>query len=184
MAPPLLVSFRAGDVGSWRVESVRPVIGDPLAPASRLDVAEGSPAAVAEPPVAWTLRGFTSNERYVERAERAALTAVQAPLGRPTATRAALIPIRKSAAWWELTQDERRSVLETRSRHIAIGLRYLPAVARRLHHCRDLGEAFDFVTWFEYPPDAAGAFEDLVGELRRTEEWSYVEREVDIRLSR
>jgi len=39
---------------------------------------------------------------------------------------------------------------------------------------------------FEYAPaDAdADAFEELVGRLRATEEWAYVDREVDIRLSR
>lgn len=64
------------------------------------------------------------------------------------------------------------------------GLKYLPAVARRLHHCRDLGEGepFDFLTWFEYAPSDAAAFEALVAELRATEEWAYVEREVDIRV--
>ena len=111
--------------------------------------------------------------------------AKQEGLGRPACTRAALIPIRKNAAWWALTQDERRQVFEAQSQHIAIGLRYLPAIARRLHHCRDLGpdEPFDFLTWFEYTPADAGAFEDLVGKLRASPEWRFVEREVDIRLS-
>jgi hypothetical protein len=61
---------------------------------------------------------------------------------------------------------------------------HLPAVARRLHHSRDLGQAFDFLTWFEYAPQYAEAFETLVSELRATEEWKYVEREVDVRLVR
>ncbi len=130
------------------------------------------------------LRGTTSNERYVERPERAALVAGQPALGRLEATCAALIPVRKSPAWWDLTQDERRVVLEDRSHHIATGLEYLPAVARRLHHGRDLGEEFDFLTWFEFAPSDADAFEELVGRLRATEEWAYVDREVDIRLSR
>ncbi|MCP5809994.1 chlorite dismutase family protein, partial [Klebsiella pneumoniae] len=89
------------------------------------------------------------------------------------ATRAALIPIRKTQAWWDLAQDERRAIFEERSRHIGIGLDYLPAVARRLHHARELGEPFDFLTWFEYAPEHAGAFEDMVDKLRRTEEWRY-----------
>ncbi len=38
------------------------------------------------------------------------------------------------------------------------------------------------VSWFEYAPGDAAAFEDLVGALRATEEWRYVEREVDLRL--
>ena len=60
----------------------------------------------------------------------------------------------------------------------------LPAVARRLHHCRDLGtdEPFDFVTYFEYDENDVGVFDTLVGRLRGTEEWRYVDREVDIRL--
>ena len=84
--------------------------------------------------------------------------------------------------WWELTQDERRMIFEERSHHIAVGLRYLPKIARRLYHCHDLGEPFDFLTWFEYAPTDGEVFEELVGTLRETEEWTYVEREIDIRL--
>ena len=70
------------------------------------------------------------------------------------------------------------------SRHISIGLEYLPGVARRLYHCREFGESFDFLTWFEYPPSESGAFERLVERLRATREWHYVNRELDIRLVR
>jgi chlorite dismutase len=132
--------------------------------------------------VAWVLRGVTSNERYVSRHEQEALEAVQQPLGRPGCTRAVLIPITKSAAWWELPQDERRAIFEERSGHIATGLQYLPAIARRLHHGRDLGEPFDFLTWFEFAPADEGDFDELLGRLRASDEWAYVEREVEIRL--
>lgn len=182
MAAPILVSFCAGDVGDWRIERIDAVAGDGLAPGERLAIIEGVETTPATG--AWRLQGFTSNERYVERRERVALTTVQQPLGRLAATRAAFIPIRKSEAWWDLTQDERRDILEERSHHIAVGLEYLPAVARRLHHSRDLGEPFDFLTWFEYAPENAAAFEEMVGRLRATDEWSFVEREVDVRLSR
>jgi hypothetical protein len=83
-----------------------------------------------------------------------------------------------------LAQDERRTIFEEQSRHIRIGLDYLPAVARRLHHCRELGEAFDFLTWFEYDPEHAQAFEDMVARLRDTPEGRYVDREVYIRMRR
>ena len=131
-----------------------------------------------------SLRGVTSHERYVTRAEKTKLAASQPELGRPEATAAAFIPIRKSAAWWALTQDERRAVFEESSAHIRIGLDYLPAVARRLHHCRDLPEnaPFDFLTWFEFTPGDAVAFDELLHRLRETPEWRYVEREVDVRL--
>jgi len=148
----------------------------------RLSLIEGRHPVAPEAAV-WILRGVTSHERYVTRAERDALTEKQASLGRPEASRAALIPIRKSEAWWNLSQEERRSIFEEHSHHIGIGLDYIPAVARRLHHCRDLGEPFDFLTWFEYAPTAAATFEQLVARLRATEEWAYVEGEIDIRLT-
>ena len=97
---------------------------------------------------------------------------------------AALIPIKKSDTWWELTQDERRRIFEDKSHHIASSMRFLPAIARQLYHCRDFGQPFDFLTWFEFAPADAEAFEELVGTLRSTEEWSFVEREVDVRLER
>ena len=182
VVPPLSVSFAAGEHGTWEIERIVAVRGQALDDAPRLAVLEGPQAAPAD--TIWVLRGTTSNERYVERLERQALVARQAPLGRPEATCAALIPISKSPEWWELTQDERRAIIEARSRHIEIGLSYLPAVARRLHHGRDLHEEFDFLTWFEFAPNGLGAFEELVGRLRETEEWAYVEREVDIRVTR
>ena len=184
MAPPLFVAFTAGAEGLWRIDRVAPVIGPNLPPAARLAVTEGR-AAGAPGDAAWHLNGVTSHPRYTSRDELGALRARQEGLARPAATCAALIPVRKTEAWWDLAQDERRAILEERSRHIALGLEYLPQVARRLHHCRELsGEPFDFLTWFEYAPADAAAFEDLVARLRQTEEWRYVDREVDVRLSR
>jgi chlorite dismutase len=175
--------FTGGNTGAWNILSIAPVIGESLKPASHLGIAPSASLGGA-PATPWQLRGVTSHVRYVERAEKIALTSVQAGLGRPEATRAALIPIRKSPAWWELTQEERRKIFEDKSHHIAASLKYLPAIARQLYHCRDLGEPFDFLTWFEYAPEYATMFEDLVGVLRATEEWTYVAREVDIRLAR
>jgi chlorite dismutase len=184
MPAPLLVTFAAGETGPWRIVQNKAVTGAGLGAASHLAVNEG---AMDDVRAAWRLRGVTSNTRYTTKAETDALRARQQGLGRGNATCAALIPIRKSAAWWDLAQDERRAILEERSRHIAIGLDYLPAVARRLHHCRDLAggaEPFDFLTWFEYAPQDESAFEALVGKLRATEEWRFVEREADVRLVR
>jgi hypothetical protein len=184
---PRLFTFVGGSSGTWQVEQTRPVVGESLPAAAALSVVAAGPGdAASDVGAAWRLRGIVSNERYVERAEKDALVARQEALGRPACTRAALIPIRKNAAWWALTQGERRDVFEAQSQHIAIGLRYLPAIARRLHHCRDLSpdEPFDFLTWFEYAPADAGAFEDLVGTLRDSPEWRFVDREVDVRLAR
>jgi len=167
----------------WMIDRIAAVRGEPLGGAARLARIEGAEFQPA-PESAWSLAAVRSNDRYLERAEKDRLVAVQEDLGRPPSTLAALIPIRKNAAWWAMTQDERRAVFEARSRHIAIGFEYLPAVARRLYHARDVGGPFDFLTWFEFAPAAAGAFDELVGRLRETEEWRYVDREVEVRLRR
>jgi hypothetical protein len=182
---PRLFTFVGGKMGQWSVVSVKAVIGDPLPGVERLNIVTGAVAALPEGGQ-WMLRGVTSNDRYVTRDEKDRLIEKQAALGRPQATQMALIPIRKNAKWWALTQDERRALFEEKSKHVTIGLKYLPGVARRLHHCRDLGdsEPFDFLTLFDFAKTDAKAFDDMVAELRDTEEWKFVEREVDIRLVR
>jgi len=176
-----VVTFIGGATGPWQVVKMDAVVGPTLEQVTRLAISEGNLAALPSEG-GWLLRGVTSNERYVTRKEKEALIARQPDLGRPEATCAALVPIGKSASWWNLMQDERRRIFETQSHHIKTGIKYLPAVARRLYHCRDLGEPFDFLTWFEYAPADAAAFEQLVAALRKSEEWRYVEREIDIRL--
>lgn len=177
-------AFVGGTEGPWRVERVDAVIGPALKRVERVQVVSDPSATGSFDGSTWVLRGAASYERYVRRPEQDALAARSPQLGRPEATRAALIPISKSPAWWALPQDERREIFEERSHHIAIGLVHLPAIARRLHHGRDLGEPFDFITWFEYAPADAEVFENLLTRLRRIEHWSYVTREVDIRLVR
>lgn len=183
MPPPLLVTFAAGQSGTWRIDRIHAVCGEALPAAERLWVTEGQ-AVPQQGGISWQLCGTTSNPRYSTRAELNTMAARQEALHRPAATKAALIPIRKTDVWWAMAQDERRTILEERSRHIAIGLEYLPAVARRLHHSRELGQPFDFLTWFEFEPAHEDGFEELVRRLRHTEEWRYVDRELDIRLTR
>ena len=175
--------FVGGTRGRWAVTRMTTICGDGLEPTGFVDVTNADPP-VRPDGAAWVLRGFTSNLRYATAAEVGALRAIQPPLDRPEATCAALIPLRKSAPWWDLPQDERRAIFEETSHHTAIGLEYLPPIARRLHHCRDLGEPFDFVTWFEFAPGHAPAFDALLCRLRETREWRFVEREVEIRLRR
>ena len=170
----MFTTFRGGQSGAWRIISLAAVKGAPLAavPRCRWWHSEAIALPLLPSQTSWRLAGVASHLRYVERAEKTQLAEVQAGLGRPEASCAALIPIRKSAAWWELTQEERRQIFEDQSHHIAASLKYLPAIARQLYHCRDLGEPFDFLTWFEYAPEHVELFEELVGMLRATEEWS------------
>ncbi len=101
----LLHTFVGGTIGTWRVERIQAITGSTLPSVPRLSIFEGNQAATLERSI-WLLRGVTSYERYLHKMERSALVVQQAELGRLEATRAALIPIKKSTAWWELAQDE------------------------------------------------------------------------------
>jgi chlorite dismutase len=176
----MTIDFIGGHIGQWEVVRIQSVKGESIDVVPKLQI-ENSTALKSTKGI-WSLRGFSSNVRYTEKAEKEQLHAIQQDLNRPEATCAALIPIHKNEVWWMLAQDERRTIFENKSHHTATGLRYLPAIARKLYHCRDIGEPFDFLTWFEYAPKYSEAFEELVDTLRKTEEWKYVDREIDIRL--
>ena len=184
-ANPRAFSFIAGGEGGLRVLSHTTLSGPPLA---RADAIQMVPGVVADLPAGavWALHGVATNDRYTTREEKSELMAKQAPIGRAEATSSALILLRKNAEWWAMTQDERRQILEAQSHHIAIGMRYLPAVARRLLHCRDLDQEapFDFLGFLDFAPADAAAFDDMLAQLRATREWSFMDREIDIRLTR
>ena len=97
-----LFTFVGGKLGDWSVMKTKAVVGDSLPVAEKLDVVHG-PVSFLPDGAEWVLRGVTSNVRYVTLAEKDLLVAKQADLGRPEATRATLIPIRKSSAWWGST---------------------------------------------------------------------------------
>lgn len=188
MPAPVLATFAfRSEPAPFRIDAMRAVRGAALAPAAYLAVHESTTThalAPGAPEPLYVLRGSTGNLRYTKNDEKLALAKIPPVLGRAEATRASVIPIRKSEAWWDLPQDERRAILEERSRHITIGLDYVAAIARRLYHSRELGEPFDFVTWFEYAPADADRFAELLAALRASEEWKYVEREVQVDLTR
>lgn len=177
-----IYDFNGNTSGEWEVISTTTVHGDSIASVSHLTK---TPSNLVQPKTGiWTFKGIVSNLRYTEKEDKDQLVSIQEDLGRPNATLAAFIPIRKSEAWWNLAQDERRKIMENKSQHTHTGMKYLPAIARKLFHSRDIGEPFDFLTWFEYAPEHADAFEDLLHTLRKTEEWTYVDREIDIRLKK
>jgi len=175
------VGWDANGIG-WRVESMETIVGSPLPNVSRLAVIRGEDDDRRD--AQWVLRGRTGPVQYISTAEEQQLSAIAPPLARPKATSAALLPIRKSPAWWALPDAERTRIFGEASKHVPIASRYVPAVARRLYYSRELGEPFDFLTWFEFAPNDAASFDMLLRELRDTEEWAFVDREIDIRLTR
>lgn len=171
-----------GSQGEWRVLSQRTVMGEGLATITHLHV--GALEDTQYKDETWKLKGFISNVRYAEKAERVQLVARQEGLGRAAATYAALLPIKKTQAWWDLSQDERREIFEDQSKHIEANMKYLPAIARQLYHSRDIGEEFDFLTWFEFRPEDSNLFYEMIHGFRETLEWKYVQREVDFRFEK
>jgi chlorite dismutase len=178
-----IISFIGGDTGSWRTLSLTTVTGDTLARPLNLNIMKGEDHPYSAESL-WTLRAVVSNLRYTNRPEKNDLDKNSRALGQPEYNYAALIPIKKSDEWWALTQDERRQIFEEDSQHIRISSKYLSKISRQLHHCRDLGEPFDFLTWFEFSPDHANAFDELLNALRKTAEWKFVTREIDIRFEK
>ena len=90
-----LFTFVGGEIGLWRVVRIETIVGESLVDVPRLDVISGPITALLEG-AKWMLRGMTSNERYVTREEKEKLAAKQPGLGRPEASCAALIPVRKT----------------------------------------------------------------------------------------
>lgn len=101
----------------------------------------------------------------------------------PGGVTAVLIPVRKSEAWWALPDAERRAHFGDGAGHTHTGLPYIGKIHRKLYHSRGIGLGYDFVTYFEFLPDDAGSFRELLAGLRDpigNSEWRYVEAEWEI----
>jgi chlorite dismutase len=148
----------------WRVEA-----------AGRLPVADAP------------LIGATTHTVYTDAATRTELAQISAGESGPMAV---LIPIRKTPQWWALAPEQRQAyVMKGGAQgHLAIGRRYAARIYRRLYQSRYLpGSEWDFLTYFEFPPQEAAAFSDLLAELRDTDqnpEWAFVDREAEIWMRR
>jgi chlorite dismutase len=164
-----LTKFCGGQKGIWKVMSMRAIIGQSLEQVNRIDILNINNID-KQIECNWSLKGVSSNMRYTNRDEKTKLDITPSILGKPDFKYAALIPIRKSNEWWTLTQDERRNIFEEQSKHINYSLKYLTNVSRKLYHSKDIGEPFDFLTWFEFAPEHSEQFDELVDYLRQTEE--------------
>ena len=168
--------------GKWGVQSIKTIIGESLTSTNYIEIYPSHPPPQGSTYDAWILRGTTTHVRYTERSEVDKLKTSQPELNRSEATYAALKKKKKNEKWWEMSQDERRNIFEKESGHISKSMKYLPAIARRLDHCRELGEPFDFLTWFEFAPQHSSLFDELLAQMRSSREWQFVDREIDIRL--
>ena len=157
-----------------RIESAAPVILD------------HKPADAAQIIV---FRGVTQHLHYTGKEDKEKLT-VESRMSVAAApnTTAVIIPIRKSAAWWALTQDQRQAFFhktKTSAGHTNIGMPFAGKIFRKLYHSRYTGTPlpYDFVTYFEFPSELTADFQDLLKQLRDPKtnpEWESVEMEFEI----
>lgn len=187
LAPPPGALDAATKVTRYQVDDVVPVRGSAMPglargmPLWRLERSGQLPLADA----LWV--GATQHLVYTDAEKRRELTRISALESGPVAV---LIPIRKSAEWWALAQDERQAYFAKGSRpgHVAIGERHAAHIYRRLYHARYLpGSEWDFLTYFEFPVEHTASFRELLAALRDTREnpeWAFVDRELEVWMTR
>jgi hypothetical protein len=197
-APPAFTSFTQnadaaglvpGDVRvtGYEVDRLSPVIG-PVTPGvevgRRLWRLE-APGRLPLPDAPFI--GATTHAVYTDSATRAELAQISRGESGPVAV---LIPIRKTAEWWALGREQRQAyVMEgAPNGHMAIGRRYADRIYRRLYQARYLpGSEWDFLTYFEFPVTEVQTFVALLSALRNVDEnpeWAFVDREIEIWMSR
>jgi chlorite dismutase len=80
---------------------------------------------------------------------------------------AIMIPIKKNAEWWNLSDEQRLKEMET---HTMPTLQYLVNVKRKLYHSTGIDDT-DFITYFE--TNELGAFNNLLLSLAQVPENKY-----------
>lgn len=192
------VTSRLGDrkhtLWEYRVDRLTAVRGTP-----GVQVELGSTLVRVEVNAVWPsggpiplFRGVVRHQDYTEKTDRETLAGSRPPPTVSPDSLAVLIPIRKSAAWWALPSDERQAHFHKRNGkpgHTAIGAEYVDRVYRKLYHTRYAVETtdHDFLTYFEFEKVHESAFDALLAKLRDpaiNPEWSYVDREYEIRMKR
>jgi hypothetical protein len=193
-----LARGRKGQVTVYRVNRVVPVRGKPgvkLKAGStlvRLEIAARFPLLGPTTRPALLLQGVPQHLEYTTRQQRDDLKRSRAEVPASADTLAVVIPIRKSAAWWALPQDQRQAYFQKTKAgkgHTAIGAEYVDRVYRKLYHARYAVETadHDFITYFEFKKEHEGDFKRLLGKLRDRKgnpEWGYVDREYEIWLTK
>ena len=172
MAPPLAVTFIAGPSGDWRIERLVAVAGDPLPAATHLSAGNEAPYTAK---ISWQLRGTVSSIRYTTAHELTRLNIVSPLLRCSEAMCAALIPIRKSDAWWSMAQDERRAIFE---KSTATSPSRCPTCRRLRAACTMRATSASHSTSLPGSSThrACACHRGISSELRVSEEWRHVER--------
>jgi chlorite dismutase len=120
--------------------------------------------------VAGIMHGLTKKANYVPGFSdemKAGLKTASEPGAKPYAV---VIPIRKSADWWALDQEQRSAMMKE---HTEAALPYHKTVKRKLYHSTGLDD-LDFITYFE--TSKLEDFHGLILSLERVKEFQYTRR--------
>ncbi|MBX3303051.1 MAG: chlorite dismutase family protein [Nitrospira sp.] len=113
------------------------------------------------------MHGLTKKPNYVPGFSDQMKTELKAPSEAGEKLYAIVIPIRKSAEWWELDQEKRTAMMRE---HTAVTLPFLKTVKRKLYHSSGLDDV-DFITYFE--TSTLEDFHSLVLSLQKVKEFGY-----------
>jgi chlorite dismutase len=120
--------------------------------------------------VAGIMHGLTKKANYVPGFPdemKADLKTASEPGPKPYAV---VIPIRKSADWWALDQEQRAAMMKE---HTEAALPYHKTVKRKLYHSTGLDD-LDFITYFE--TSKLEDFHGLILSLEKVKEFQYTRR--------
>lgn len=115
------------------------------------------------------LVGVTKALNYITKQKSETLNAglFAATYTDPPPRFAIMIPVKKNAEWWNMSDAQRLKEIET---HTAPTLQYLVNVKRKLYHSTGLSDT-DFITYFE--TNDLGAFNNLLIALAQVPENKY-----------
>lgn len=99
---------------------------------------------------------------------------------------AVVLPISKTAAWWSMPLDKRKSYFDQKPDlfgkdhlgHNAIGFVYIKDIFRKLYHSRFIDDRQDFITYFEFSDSHVDTYKKLLNGLRSKQsnpEWELVQ---------
>ncbi|NGZ03666.1 MAG: chlorite dismutase [Nitrospira sp. WS238] len=114
------------------------------------------------------MHGLTKKPNYVPGFTDQMKAELKVPSEAGDKPYAVVIPIKKSAEWWELNQEKRMAMMQE---HTAVTLPYLKTVKRKLYHSSGLDDV-DFITYFE--TTNLEDFHRLVLSLQNVKEFAYV----------
>ncbi|MFM8552109.1 MAG: chlorite dismutase family protein [Nitrospiraceae bacterium] len=111
-----------------------------------------------------TFNGLTKKPNYVPGFSDELKTTLKTPPDPGPKPYVIVVPIRKDAAWWQTSQEERSAMMKE---HTEASLAYLNTVKRKLYHSTGLDD-LDFITYFETAK--LDDFNNLIIALARVKE--------------